>query len=535
MAVYCGFESRRIHHMIKEYNMANKQIFNTRAAPPRADTRNRAGGQAYRLPPRQQLAQLVATGCLNRTYYADAEAQLSDVLALAKSVDAEFVARAAIWSRQHAHMKDMPALLTAVLAAQGSPHLPRVFAQVINSGKMLRNFVQIMRSGVTGRKSLGTRPKKLVQAWLNNANEGQLLAAAVGNQPSLADVVKMVHPKPTEIWREAFFAWLIGREHNPLALPPNTQALQAFRAKTSTNVPDVPFLLLSNETLSTAQWVNVARGMSWQALRMNLNHLARHGVFASPKVAAQLARRLADPAAVAAARVYPYQLLMAYRHMDAAVPLVIREALQDALDHALANIPHLGERVVVCPDVSGSMRSAITGYREGSTSQVRCVDVAALFAAAILRTHKQARVLPFEQRVVPITLNPRDSVLTNAEKLAAVGGGGTDCSAPLAQLAKSDNIDTVILISDNESWIGQGRHGGTATLEAWEKIRQRNRQARLVCIDLQPNTTTQAPDRADILNVGGFGDAVFDVVAQFAHGAFGANHWVDAIAAIPLD
>jgi 60 kDa SS-A/Ro ribonucleoprotein len=34
-------------------------------------------------------------------------------------------------------------------------------------------------------------------------------------------------------------------------------------------------------------------------------------------------------------------------------------------------------------------------------------------------------------------------------------------------------------------------------------------------IDLQPYTTTQAPERSDILNVGGFSDAVFSVVASF--------------------
>ena len=38
---------------------------------------------------------------------------------------------------------------------------------------------------------------------------------------------------------------------------------------------------------------------------------------------------------------------------------------------------------------------------------------------------------------------------------------------------------------------------------------------KLICIDLQPVTTTQAPDRDDILNVGGFSDAVFSVVASF--------------------
>ena len=38
---------------------------------------------------------------------------------------------------------------------------------------------------------------------------------------------------------------------------------------------------------------------------------------------------------------------------------------------------------------------------------------------------------------------------------------------------------------------------------------------KLVCIDLQPYTTIQAPEHSDILNVGGFSDAVFSVVAAF--------------------
>ena len=38
---------------------------------------------------------------------------------------------------------------------------------------------------------------------------------------------------------------------------------------------------------------------------------------------------------------------------------------------------------------------------------------------------------------------------------------------------------------------------------------------KLVCIELQSYTTTQPPERSDILNVGGFSDAVFSVVAAF--------------------
>lgn len=511
--------------------MANFNLFNTQQAQlPASDTLNNQQAPAYSYKPKHKLAQLAVTGCLNQTYYADAETQLAEVLKLVAELDARYVAKAAVYARKKGHMKDMPALLLAALAAQRSSLVPALFAEVVDNGKMLRTFVQILRSGVTGRKSLGSQPKRLVQTWLNSASERQLLQAAVGNQPSLADVVKMVHPKPVEAWREAFFAWLIGKPADAAALPPLTRALLAFRSGASSELPDVPFQLLGNETLNAAQWAELAGRMGWQALRMNLNTLQRHGAFEISGCAHIVAARLADAEAIAKARVYPYQLLAAYRMAGDGVPVVVREALQDALELSLANVPALSGNVVVCPDVSGSMASPVTGYRQGATTAVRCIDVAALVAAAILRKQPHAQVLPFENKVVKVTLNPRDSVMSNAQKLAAIGGGGTSCSAPLKQLADARaKVDTLILVSDNESWIDARRHGATETMRQWERIKQFNPQARLICIDLQPHGTTQAPDRVDILNVGGFSDAVFDVLAQFATGTYGAAHWVDAI------
>jgi 60 kDa SS-A/Ro ribonucleoprotein len=80
------------------------------------------------------------------------------------------------------------------------------------------------------------------------------------------------------------------------------------------------------------------------------------------------------------------------------------------------------------------MSSPITGYRKGATTAVRCIDVAALVAAAVLRKNPRAEVLPFEHKVVKVDLNSRDSVMTNAARLASVGRSGTNCSAPLALL-----------------------------------------------------------------------------------------------------
>jgi 60 kDa SS-A/Ro ribonucleoprotein len=155
------------------------------------------------------------------------------------------------------------------------------------------------------------------------------------------------------------------------------------------------------------------------------------------------------------ARVFPYQLMVAYATAGARVPPSARDALQDAMEAAISNVPGVRGKVYVFPDVSGSMRSPVTGYRKGSTTAVRCVDVAALVAAAVLRRNPRTEVLPFEQEVVKgLSLNPRDSVMTNAQKLAAVGGGGTSCSAPLALLnRRKAEGDLVVYVSDNQSWV----------------------------------------------------------------------------------
>lgn len=521
--------------------MVNTQLFQTLKGKllPQATALNEAGAPAYALSPQHQLAQIAATGCLNQTFYADAQSQLDVVQTLAAQVEPAFVAKTAVYARQTAFMKDMPVLLASLLAVRDVALLSQVFGRVVDNGKTLRGFVQMLRSGALGRKSLGTRPKKLVQQWLLNATEKQLLNAAVGNTPSLADVVKMVHPKPAETWRAAWFAWLIGKPFDEAALPPATQAFERFKRALAqggvSEVPDVPFQMLTALELQPVQWAQIARAGSWQMVRQNLNTFARHGVFEQPGLTEAVAAKLRDPVAVAKARVFPYQLMAAFKACGENVPAAVREALQDAMEAALVNVPALDGQVVVCPDVSGSMGSAVTGYRAGATSSVRCIDVAALVAAAVLRKNPKARVLPFECDVVKLALNPRDSVMTNAQALAAIGGGGTNCSAPLALLNKERaKVDLVVLVSDNESWVDARRGGATQTMLEWEKLKQRCPQAKLVCIDIQPGRTTQAVERADILNVGGFSDAVFTMLAQFAQGVAGADHWVGEIEKVSL-
>ena len=515
--------------------MANKTLFASLrdALIPQTETVNSENAPAYALAPKQALAQYAATGCFGRTFYATADEQLTRVLELCDAVDPQFVARLAIYSRTQSFMKDMPALLCAWLSARDPRLHETVFARVIDNARMLRTYVQILRSGVVGRKSLGTAPKRLVREWLASREEDVLFSSSAGQSPSLGDIVKMVHPKPSSPTRQAFYGYMLGRPYEANALPKLVMQFEQFKAGQSQDVPDLPFMLLSALPLAKNDWVSIAKNASWQTTRMNLNTFARHGVFEADGLAATIATRLRDAAEIQRARVFPYQLLTAYQNCDAAVPQEVRDALQDAMELAIANVPSIAGRIVVCPDVSGSMKSPVTGHRRGSTTAVRCIDVAALVAAAVLRKNPSAAVMPFEQAVVPVDLNSRDSVMTNAGRLASIGGGGTNCSAPVHMLNKrKTNADLIIFVSDNESWVDAGRGRGTALMAEWSEFRQRKPKARLVCLDVQPNQTTQAAERADILNIGGFSDQVFEVISAFAAGQLEADHWIARIEAV---
>jgi len=79
--------------------MANKTLFKSLIGKlvPATNAINEEHAPAYTLSPKHQLAQYAATGCLNATFYATADEQLAKVLELCADLDAEFIARTAVF------------------------------------------------------------------------------------------------------------------------------------------------------------------------------------------------------------------------------------------------------------------------------------------------------------------------------------------------------------------------------------------------------------------------------------------------------
>lgn len=536
----------------------NKQVFRTKRGPytKPATVKNRAGGFAYSMAARHGLVQLAVTNCFNNVYYAKAIEQLDQVRDLCTRVEPEFVAKTAIYARKHGYMKDMPAYMVAQLAAIDIELFKKVFPIVIDNGTMLKKMVHVVRSGVTGRKSLGSGIKNAIVKWITSKDGNRLFNESVGGDVTMADLIKMVHAKPTSDEQNALFGYLIGKEYAEDKLPSSVQAFEKF--KRGGEVPErIPFQFISSAVLTREEdesdesykartqkwkrelWHQIAKDAPWHRTRMNLNNMLKYGVFDDDKMIEEVAQRLKNPELISKARVFPYQLLTAFMNVRQEMPMGIKLALQEALEVAVSNVPTVEGNVMVAPDVSGSMRSAVTGARGYATTSTQCIHVAGLVASVFLRNNKLTKVYPFSYVVKDVHLNPMDSVMTNAEKLARIGGGATNCSAPIRKLNEDKaDVDLIVFVSDNQSWFDSTSrrfgYDGPAMAEEWGRLQQRCPDAKLVCIDIQPYTDLQVESAPNVLNIGGFSDRVFEVVNLFLEGELDSDHLVGEIEKIDL-
>ena len=521
--------------------MATKTLFSTkrsnRAKP--TNTVNDAGASAYKLSDAEALCQYVATSCFNGTYYTSERDQLANIARLCNSVPSVTIAKAAVYGRENAKMKDTPAYLLAHLTAKNETELvKKIFNRVIDNPKMLLNYVQIVRSGATGRKSFGSAAKNLINNWITSRYGNKLFRASIGkSDPSFVDVLRMTHPRPVNDEQNALFGYLLGKDHDAEKLPPLVKEFEAFKADNSNPMPNLDYRALTNCNLTVDHWKQVAINMPWNATRMNLNVLNKHGVFSDKKVLNHVAKKLANAEEVKKNNAFPYQLLTTF-HNTETLPSKINLALQDAMEIATENVPVLGDRVAVCVDVSGSMSSPITGYRRGSSTKTRCVDVAAMFASAIARTNQEATIVSFgdRARVVP-GFNPRDSVASNANRLVSEArycGHGTNGGATMECVNKNGSFDMVVVLSDMQMWVGHSRIGWGATPLNAHWANRRNKKGKLATINLVAGGTSQV-DSGDpsVMCFGGFSDAVFDILGEFAHRNDNAN-FADVVDRIEL-
>jgi 60 kDa SS-A/Ro ribonucleoprotein len=223
----------------------------------------------------------------------------------------------------------------------------------------------------------------------------------------------------------------------------------------------------------------------------------RHSVFAKEENVRYAVERLTNARAIERSRVLPFRFFDAWRAYSAKCESPdsrIADAIRQALELSFQNMPSLGGRkVAIGTDVSGSMSGPIS-----DKSSTRFIDIAGIFTGALLR-RIEGRVipLPFAYQVhADCGLSGRDEILTTAEKVTQLGGGGTAIGAPVEYLLQRKlAVDVFIGITDQEDWAyGAGRACSGSFLELWRRYRKEVApSARAYLVTIAPYRDAVAP------------------------------------------
>lgn len=504
-----------------------------------ADGRNPEGFASFKRSLEEAYLQVLLTNTLGGTFYASSQELFEGSLALHQEMaehDPGFMARALVYARILGLMRLQPIVGLVFLSRADSDLFRRAFRAVINTPGDLADFVEIARGGVV-RAGLGRALKAVVNSYLNGLSEYHAIKYGQGGKGyRLGDIIRLTHPQPLNARQEAIFIWLLDRDKwlgsaDLRALTPQIDAFERLKRLDVSAGQDgaraliaegrLPYEVVTGVVQPDAEtWHTLMEQMPYLALLRHLNTFQRAGVLRDEAGAGYVARRLTNREALAKARVLPFRLFTAYQMFDAenGAEKQVTDALSKALEASFANMPDLGARVCIAPDVSGSMSGSI-----GGRGRTRYSDISGIFSGALLKASQRALVLPFEDKVLSVKLNPRDSLMTLASQVARLGGGGTAVSAPVSYLLdRKTPVDTFIGITDNIEW-ATDQSGRLGFLPTWREYRRKIApQAQAFLITIAPYRHAVVPqDEPGVHYIYGWNEQVLSYISLAARNVTG--------------
>lgn len=301
---------------------------------------------------------------------------------------------------------------------------------------------------------------------------------------SLRDLMRLSHPKGIE---QNVGNFILGRE-----VENNDDLIEGFmRMQKAGTVGEVLSILgdpqykgLPWETIPTEfhkepeVWKTLFHNgqLNGQALVRNITRLSRIGAFKDVVFAAEYAARLTDEDMIRRTRLHPINFLNAIvvheegqrdrngwgRNKDWDTVPQILDALNEGFHLAFKTVEPAGKRTMLAIDVSGSMSAFAMGL------DLSCAQVSGAMAMTIARTEPAHVIRGFttsgrgygygrsNAQLTDLGISAKTSLPEAMRKVQKNNFGGTDCAQPMLwALENGVEIDTFVVITDNETWAGK--------------------------------------------------------------------------------
>jgi 60 kDa SS-A/Ro ribonucleoprotein len=525
---------------------------------------NAAGGYAFAKDLFERLQDFLILGTEGNTYYADEKSRtLQNVQVVHDAIRADGLRAVKLaveisTARPARAVKNFPALYTIAAAlcsddlatrqaAAGSTHL---VARTTDHQAHLFGYVKSMKGKPGGRngRSPSVGGPVFKRAWTNLFVQDRADAVAYrylkarsrktgdGEPFSPRDLLRIAKPVPNSEVQSTLFGLISGKV-SPMEASGALASCKSFyeaqladtpaKAVRAINAYHVPWEFLPTEVLKHPEvWEALVPHLGMTALIRNLSRMTQIGTLGPFKRAnRRVAQRLTDQAELHAARIHPFDLLLALKVYESGaaqpnlkapvrtwdpVPEIVT-ALNEAYVKSFAVCDKIPGNLLVAVDSSGSMQG--TNVQHGGSNLGSAYRMALAFGQILMRTWGgQVHMVDFDQELRRSPLRA-DMTLSEINRLHNGRGWGTDASVVMRWATQHRHfVDGFVLITDNESWAGD-RHASQALTEYRRTV---NPNARVIWAATVPNGYSLGdPTDPGMLNVQGFDSNLATLVSSF--------------------
>ena len=454
-------------------------------------TQNISGNQAYVMTDKARLVTQVLTSFFNEAkFYGDNSKELVKTVRTVIRQDPAFVSALAVYARREFHMRSVAHVLTAWLAhePEGKPFVRQTVRGVTLRGDDVTEIMAFYLT--TFGKPIPNSLKKGIADSLTGFDE-YTLAKYKGNGKtvSMKDLLCLCRPTPRDGAQAALWKRCLEDE---LAVPVTWETQ----------------LSASGNSAGTWRSLIDSGKVGYMALLRNLRNIYN----AKPANYDKVLRTIADPDAVKKSRQLPFRFLSAYKELYRIADSRTLDALEDAAQAAIANLPRWEGTTVIAVDTSGSMGSSVS-----AKSSVRCCEIAALLGLMANQLCENAIYYTFDTQIRQEGVSHRNGLLR--ESMHMTYGGGTNMYLPFQKMLDDDvKADRIVIFSDNEC--NATSHWGdhrTVQCMADEYREKSGCHIWVHAVDLQGYGTQQFHgDRTNI--IAGWSEKVFDFITLAERG-----------------
>lgn len=297
--------------------------------------------------------------------------------------------------------------------------------------------------------------RKALKGKLESFNEYQL-SKALGDsrEVSMADAVKLLHPDPrrAKVSRKFFKDIIEGN----VKMGNDTKQVQKELANVNNK----------NSKTTKKDVVESLDTSTVMAIVKNLVALERQGIFNDKKAVESICKKLTDKKEVQKSRLLPFRFYSAYKELSgirrpsAGVRKVL-DALIEALDLSIDNLPDIEGYSAILVDMSGSMGTKISSMSTVTAKEVACI------LGAICAKKGTADVYLFADKCVRLEVSSKSTVMDITEKmLKTYVGGSTYLNRALNTIkGTGTKYDNLIILSDNDCY---SSYGNTFMFKGWD-------------------------------------------------------------------